>query len=99
MKNILSGFSGWSLKFKTQPINQLEFRKGFDHGNLLLIVSGDKGYTHANYSPRSKWYSTQGKNIHFSLNGPLSLTFDEFNEISTIVERAKKFIENDVQTV
>ena len=39
--------------------------------------------------------STRGYNVRMSMNGPLKLTFKEFEEISQAVEEAKIWLNNE----
>lgn len=38
-------------------------------------------------------YDTRGYNVRISMNGPILMTFDEFNEINQIVTEARDYLE------
>lgn len=105
MKEILNGFSGWKIILKQNKAGreQIELRKNYNpssgaHGDLLLIVASD-GFDYKGYSTTDSdrlWTRLSlGLNIHISTNGPIHMTFDDWAELNTIIERCKDYLESD----
>lgn len=93
-QDILPGFAGWRMVTDSKTPLQIEFRKKFGDGDMLLIVNDGGGYDYKHYSRApDKWgHSTAGKAVHISANGPLQLTLDELFEVNSIVTRANLFL-------
>lgn len=95
--DILTGLSGWSLILRSKPSVQIELRKTFGEGDMLLIVSNG-GYTYKFYKPSSeKGYGrhTDDYNLHISSNGPLQMDWNDFVELELVVARCKKVLKKD----
>ena len=90
-QHIPGPYSAWIVK---KVKNQIELKRKFGPTSVLLIVNLGHGYEHKGYSANpGRWgHSTQGVNIHFSLNGPLQLTFVEWDEINYVGNRAKDYL-------
>lgn len=76
---------------KGKPNARVELRKSFEATQLLLIVALD-GWDYKNESRTpDRWgRSTLGKNVRMSMNGPLSLSFEEMQEMSQVIQEAKE---------
>lgn len=83
---------------------QIEITKSFRGCSIVVIVAKDgwvyspkketvdsQPYTRSGYTAYT--IATRGYNVRISMNGPLKLTFDEFDEISQAVEEAKAWLE------
>lgn len=91
MKDIVQDFPGWNVTLKNNP-TQLELRKKFGEGNVLLIVNSGGGYNWKFYKIDGLYRSTKGLNIHMAANGPLQMTFDQWDELNSVIQRAKTFL-------
>lgn len=75
----------------------IEIRKtfgGMGSINVLIIVAKD-GWTlppHETRKPDRWGRSTQGLNVRISMNNPAMMTFEQFEEISVVVEEAKDIL-------
>lgn len=67
---------------------QVEIRKTLGSQILLIVSLG--GYTYKYYTPEN----TKDKNIHFSTNGPLQMTFADIHEMYGAIEEAKEYLQN-----
>lgn len=82
----------YTLKHKTRS-RQVEGRlsMGSYSGTSLLAVVGLNGYDY-------KFYRERKRNIHIAMNGPLVLSFAEFeqfvDELKAIVADSKEILEN-----
>ncbi len=73
---------------------QVEIRKSVGACQMVVVVGLD-GYDYGTYTRQpadGRTRSTRGKNIHFSLNGPAQLTFDQFYELVTAVTEAQSVL-------
>ncbi len=82
----------WKAKLvgKTTSSPQVEIRRTLGSYQLLLIVSLGGGYKY-------KWYTreqTQGVNVHLSANGPIAMSFQDVQDMSTVVQEAREYLEN-----
>lgn len=92
--------------------SRIELRKSFTGINngqgstqVTIFVALDGWDYAAKYEARTEnikgeWFhtDTRGLNVRMSMNGPLLMTFDQFNEINQIVEEAKQYlIENIIK--
>ena len=85
---------------------RVELRKNFGMTQVFVIVALDgwdlaaKGESRGPSKSSGSYYrDTKGLNVRMSMNGPLLMTFDQFNEINQIVEEAKMFLsENPADT-
>jgi hypothetical protein len=77
---------------------QVEIRKSVKGSQLLVIVNLGEGYSYKNWHPGppeerangyKDWGSTQGINIHLSMNGGFQMTFAELEELHQAVAEAK----------
>lgn len=78
----------WEKKHNKRK-RQVELRATVGKMCQVLIVVGLDGYDHKYYArvPENHWRtSTSGKNVHFSMNGPISLSFAEWDEFMTEVQ-------------
>ena len=71
------------LKTHKDKTRQVELRKTFESAQLLIIVGDGYGYDYKYYKRDPKF------DMHVSMNGPLQLTFDQFNEIYQVVREAQ----------
>jgi len=85
-------YSGWDMRIISGQVN---LKKKF-FSDVLIIVNLGEGYEHKNFSktPDQWGRSTQGINVHLSCNGPLQLSFEEWDEINYVGNRAKRFLES-----
>lgn len=90
MKDVLDGTSGWTLTVKSE---QVELRKNFGSGSLLLILSDGDGYHYKHWGLTSR-----GVNIHMSCNGPLRMSFSDWDEVTQVVSRVRQNIEASTST-
>ena len=81
---------------------RIELRKSYKLTQLFIIVALDgwdlgKKYESREKSDDQKVFQTitKGLNVRMSMNGPLLLTFDKWQEIHDIVEEAKHYLENN----
>jgi len=81
----------WRAKLvgKSTHSPQVEIRRTLG-SQVLLIVNLGGGYAYKGY----KREHTQGVNVHFSVNGPLQMTFDELAELAQVVSEAREYLEN-----
>ena len=88
-KNIIDGFAGWRI---TDRGTQIELRKHFS-SDVLIITNDGNGYNHGVHKKEpDRWgRSTKDVDIHFSCNGPLQMSYDEWDEIDTVVTRCKEY--------
>ena len=80
-----------TLKTHKDGSEQVELRKTFGSAQLLIIVADD-GYNYKYYKrdPEKPYQnSTKEFNMHVSMNGPLQLTFDQWEEIGRAVQEAR----------
>ena len=88
---------------------RIELRKSINATNLTIFVALDGwDFSNKNEYQISKTPSgndhyvpglcTQGLNVRMSMNGPLHMTFDVFNEINQIVQEAKVYLESHGET-
>ena len=86
-----------SYKFKAKVVNagkpnaRVEIRKAYDGANIMIFVAKDGwDYSKARESRTpDRWgRSTLGKNVRFSMNGSIHLTFDDFSDIHAAVAGA-----------
>ena len=85
---------------------RVELRKNFKATQVFIIVALDGWDLAAKHECRDSdkmngyyWKITKGLNVRMTMNGPLLMTFDQFNEINQIVEEAKMFLsENPADT-
>lgn len=71
----------------------VEIRKSAKGVQIFLLVSLGGGYKYRGYKPDSKWDSTIGTNLHFSSNGSVRLTFQDWEDMKQAVEEAKAVLE------
>jgi hypothetical protein len=88
----------WKAKLTGQKkgFPQVEIRRTVTGSQLLIIVNLGKGYTYKYLKPDvDSWgRSTQGFNVHMSMNGPIQMTFEDISELNEAIEEAKEFLEN-----
>lgn len=79
---------------------QVEIRKTARQAQMTIIVSLGAGYNYKHYravrepnDPLSGWGTTEGINVHISLNGPAQMTFQEVTEMNLAIEEAKAKLE------
>ena len=95
----------WTIETKQKKgATWVELRKKFDqkpcYGNVLIIVSLGDGYFYKNEVPvpnpnnRRFERSSQDVNVRISLNGPIALTFIEWDDINKQIETAKQILHN-----
>lgn len=91
----------WTVETKQkQGHTWIELRKLFNrkpcYGNILIIVSDGEGYFYKNEVPDSSKvrYSddSKGVNVRMSINGPIALTFEEFEDMQLQIQRAKELL-------
>jgi len=87
----------WNLDYKKRK-KQMEGRMQAKNGTNVLLVVGLNGYDYGTYhrDPKTQWgaASTRGTNIHFSMNGPVQMTFTEadqfIHDLSMAISDAKE---------
>ncbi len=84
----------WKAKLvgKTTGTPQVEIRRSIGQYQLLLIVSLGGGYKY-------KWYTREqstGVNVHLSANGPIQMSFQDVQDMHTVVQEAKQFLESQL---
>jgi len=89
----------WNLEYKKNK-KQIEGRMQSKNGTNLLLVVGQDGYDTGYYRrvKRTEYStSTLGQNIHFSMNGPVQMTFaeaDQFlHDLSMAISDARAALE------
>lgn len=96
----------WKAKHinKGKAGERIEIRKAFGPTQILIFVAKD-GWNYSekhevadhdhNWSRRPNGrpeVGTKGKNVRVSMNGPLKLTWDEYNELTQAIEEAKTLL-------
>jgi hypothetical protein len=88
----------WKAKLigKTTSSPQVEIRKTIKGTQLLVIVNLGGGYKYGSHDrvPDRWGRSTQGINIHMSMNGAAQMTFQEMEELQQAIGEAKAYLEN-----
>ena len=86
-----------ATKFKAKLVNankpnaRVEIRKGYAGANVMIFVAKDGwdySKAHESRTPDRWGRSTLGKNVRFSMNGSIHLTFDDFSDIHAAVAEA-----------
>jgi hypothetical protein len=81
---------------------RIELRKSFapNSTQVHIIVALDgwdyaKKNEHRAGNPDGRWHhlDTRGLNVRMSMNGPLLMTFDVWNEMNQIVQEARDYLE------
>lgn len=87
----------WKAKVvgKTTDHPQVEIRKSFATGQLVLIVSLGNGYNYKFYKvdPARHEYNTKGVNVHMATNGGLQMSFQDVNDMHAAVTEAREYLE------
>lgn len=85
----------WKAKlFNANKSNaRIELRKTFSSTQVFIIVALD-GWDLSSKNEKIKpdnqmQFKTKGLNVRMSMNGPLLLTFEQFEEIQKVVDEAK----------
>lgn len=93
----------WEVVHKTK-LHQVECKASVGGaGTSVSIIVGLDGYDYKWYrrAPEELYHpsslnSTDGKNVHVSMNGPLSLTFDEYAtvvaSVTSVIGEANKLL-------
>jgi len=86
-KSIGGGMSGRGPVSQVHIIVALD---GWDYGKKFEKRGGG-------IDPKRRYdlFDTAGLNVRMSMNGPLLMTFDVFNEINQIVQEARDYLENN----
>lgn len=93
-----------------KPNARIEIRKSFDAGvtgngptQVHIIVALDGWDYGKKFEKRGggtdpkrfyKLLDTSGLNVRMSMNGPLLMTFDTFNEIHDVIHEARQYLED-----
>lgn len=64
------------------------------NGTSAVVIVGLDGYDYKYYQREGRWDTTRGFNVHVAFNGPMQMTFLDFqtfqNTLDMMVTRGKK---------
>lgn len=79
-----------------KPGDRIEIRKSTGWTQIHIIVAKD-GWDYAgkfeSRGPKDRCRDTTDKNFRMSMNGPILLSWDEFEEMQSAIAEAKKLLE------
>lgn len=71
---------------------RIEIRRTIGGVQLLIVVYKKISFTDWRVN-RDAW-KTNHNNVRMSMNGKLDMTFDDYNEITQVIEEAKEILKN-----
>lgn len=90
--------NSWNIEVKELVAGspQAEIRNG---KGAVIIVSLGEGYIYRHYGKPFQWlgnkepgHYTKGCNIHLAISGPLRCTFEDWDEITLLVDEAAEIL-------
>lgn len=69
---------------------RIEIRKTIGGTQLLVIVYKNVRFTHWKEN-QAEWYKNHN-NVRMSMNGKLDMTFEEYDELTKVIEEAKEIL-------